>query len=78
MRVVRSKGRSAGLDISWGKGDLCPLGIKFNTGKPAHRALHTFKTPQVVKLHKKVCFSNGPSRGRTGKFKVIDQRGSQT
>lgn len=76
--VIRSKGSSAGLDTSWGKGDLCPLGIKFNIGKPAHRALHTFKTQQVEKLHKKLYLSNGISHGRIGNFKVKDKRGSQT
>lgn len=76
--MVRSKGSSAGLDTSWDKGCLCPLGIQLNIGNPAHRALHTFNTQQVGKLHKKVCFSNGVSPWKNWKFKVEDKTGSQT
>lgn len=76
--MVRRKGSSVGLDTSLDEGDLCPLGIKFNIGKPAHSTLHTFKIQQVEKLHKKVYFSNGISHGTTGKFKVKNRRGSQT
>lgn len=59
--MVRSKGSSVGLDKNWNKGYLCPLDIPLNIGNPAHRALHTYGTQQVGKLHKKVCFSNGVS-----------------
>lgn len=52
QQVVRSKGSSARLDTGWDKGYLCPLGIQLNIGNPAHRALHTFSTQQVGKLHK--------------------------
>lgn len=77
VSMVRSNGSSAGLNTSWGKGELCSLDIKFNFRKPAVRALHTFKTQHVEKPHKWLYFSNGVFHGRTGKFKVKDKRGSQ-